>query len=90
MLVKVSSGYYNVLASCTLVLLRVVPNLDPLPLAAAAPLPLVAAAPLALPLPSIRTAMPSVVVIVNGSLDARMLSMYDATNADSSGNGSSS
>jgi hypothetical protein len=64
--------------------------MDPLPLAAAAPLPLVAAAPLALPLPSLRTAMPSVVVVVNGALDARMLSMYDATNADSSGNGSSS
>jgi hypothetical protein len=111
MSVKVSSGYCGALASCTLVLLPVVPSLAPLPLGAAAPLPLAggaslplgAAAPLPLaavgPLPlgavaplglALALPLPAIVAVVNGALDAGMLCLYDATNADSSGNGSSS
>jgi hypothetical protein len=119
MSVKVSSGYCGALASCTLVLLPVVPSLAPLPLAGGASLPLGAAAPLPLaggaslplgaaaPLPLVAVGplplgavaplglalalpLPAIVAVVNGALDAGMLCLYDATNADSSGNGSSS
>jgi hypothetical protein len=103
MSVKVSSGYCGALASCTLVLLPVVPSLAPLPLAGGASLPLGAAAPLPLaavgPLPlgavaplgvALALPLPAIVAVVNGALDAGMLCLYDATNADSSGNGSSS
>ena len=77
--------------SSALLLLLVVPNLVPLVPAALAlvPVPLalvpVPLAPLPLPL---RIAMPLVVAVV--TLPDGMLSLYEATKADSSGKGSTS